>query len=124
MTHPRTKTECLRAEDGQVLINSYEWVTPQMAAERLAKLLADVEGGCDVDAITFYQRVVASRQSAWMAVGSSIGGNTKMLLEATRLTDCWAIRPLNRLGTCGWVAGGQYWQVRFVKHLPGTGKVC
>ena len=33
-----------------------------------------------------------------------------MKLEATRLNNCWAIRPEGALGTCGWI-GGKPWTV-------------
>ena len=36
---------------------------------------------------------------------------------ATRLRDCWAIRPKGVCGTCGWV-GGVPWTVKYVKRLP------
>lgn len=36
---------------------------------------------------------------------------------ATRLRDCWAIRPRGALGTCGWV-NGIAWQVVYTKRKP------
>lgn len=40
-----------------------------------------------------------------------------MKLTATKLRDCWAIRPKGRIGMSGWVDGVP-WTVRFVKQLP------
>jgi len=40
-----------------------------------------------------------------------------MTLTATRLRDCWAIRPKGCLGTCGWINGAG-WEVKYVKRLP------
>ena len=36
-----------------------------------------------------------------------------MALEATRLSDCWAVRPKGQLGTCGFYP--KAWQVCYVK---------
>ena len=38
---------------------------------------------------------------------------------ATRLRNCWAIRPKGALGTCGWI-NGIPWQVVYVKHKPAN----
>ena len=40
-----------------------------------------------------------------------------MIYTATRLRDCWAIRPKGVCGTCGWV-NGVAWTVKYVKRLP------
>jgi hypothetical protein len=40
-----------------------------------------------------------------------------MKLEATRLRNCWALRPVGALGTCGWI-NGVPWTVQYVKHKP------
>lgn len=40
-----------------------------------------------------------------------------MKLVATRLRDCWVIRPAGCLGTCGWI-NGVAWTAVFVKRLP------
>lgn len=46
-----------------------------------------------------------------------VGGSTMTVtLEATHLRDNrYAIRPFERLGTCGWLADGRAWQVAYVK---------
>ena len=38
-------------------------------------------------------------------------------LYATRLRDCWAIRPTGCLGTSGWV-DGKGWNVVYTKNIP------
>ena len=42
-----------------------------------------------------------------------------MTLEATRLRNCWALRPVGALGTCGWI-NGVAWTVQYVKHKPNN----
>lgn len=36
-------------------------------------------------------------------------------LEATKLRNCFAVRPLGRCGTVGWLADGRSWTVVYVK---------
>jgi hypothetical protein len=38
-------------------------------------------------------------------------------LVATRLRECWAIRPRDALGTCGWI-NGEPWTVWYTKRKP------
>lgn len=38
-------------------------------------------------------------------------------LVAVRLRDCWAIRPRNACGTCGWI-NGKPWTVQYTKRKP------
>lgn len=38
-------------------------------------------------------------------------------LTATRLRQCWAIKPRGMCGTCGWIDGVP-WTVEYVKHKP------
>jgi len=40
-----------------------------------------------------------------------------MKMYATRLRNCWAIRPVGALGTCGWI-NGKPWTVQYVTKLP------
>jgi hypothetical protein len=40
-----------------------------------------------------------------------------VIYTATKLRECWAIRPKGCLGTCGWV-GNVAWTVKYVKRLP------
>jgi hypothetical protein len=40
-----------------------------------------------------------------------------MKLEATKLRNCWALRPVGALGTCGWI-DGKPWTVQYVKVKP------
>jgi len=45
------------------------------------------------------------------------GGDCTMKLTATKLRNCWAIRPKGSLGTCGFI-NGVGWEVKYVKRLP------
>jgi len=40
-----------------------------------------------------------------------------MKLDATRLREKWAIRPIGAIGTCGWIDGVP-WTVSYVKRKP------
>jgi hypothetical protein len=40
-----------------------------------------------------------------------------MKLDATRLRDKWAIRPVNQLGTCGCI-DGVFWSVTYLECKP------
>ena len=40
-----------------------------------------------------------------------------MKLVATRLRNCWVIRPAGCVGTCGWI-NGVGWTAQFVTRLP------
>jgi hypothetical protein len=47
-------------------------------------------------------------------------------LEATALRECWIVRPVGTLGTCGWIAGRGWSAIRvpfrgpFGRHIDAT----
>ena len=43
--------------------------------------------------------------------------NPQFEWTATRLRNCWAIRPKGTCGTCGWI-NGVPWQVVYTKRKP------
>ena len=38
-------------------------------------------------------------------------------LVAVRLRNCWAIKPRNTVGTCGWI-DGKPWMVKYTTRKP------
>lgn len=40
----------------------------------------------------------------------------KIDLYAIKLRDCWAVRPKNKLGTCGWLNNGEFWEIVYIRR--------